>query len=204
MNTRALLRATASSLAIAVAAIASGTAALAQDATNPAPASNSTQSSSGSTGVAASQSGTSPTRTAPAEVGAPNPQPPGGFTADTIVVTAQKRKENLQDVPVVVTVVNKQLLQDSGVKDIKDLSKLTPGLTVTSTASEATTTARIRGVGTVGDNPGLEPSRRSSPPATITPMAGRCPSRGRSRSSAATRWPAASISPTVSATASTT
>ena len=57
-----------------------------------------------------------------------------------------------------VTVINKQLLQDSGVRDIKDLSKLTPGLTVTSTASQASTTARIRGVGTVGDNPGLEPS----------------------------------------------
>ena len=60
--------------------------------------------------------------------------------------------------PIVVTTVNRQLLQDSGVKDIKDLSQLTPGLLVTSTSSEASTTARIRGVGTVGDNPGLESS----------------------------------------------
>jgi outer membrane receptor protein involved in Fe transport len=35
---------------------------------------------------------------------------------------------------------------------------LTPGLTVTSTTSETVVTARIRGVGTVGDNPGLESS----------------------------------------------
>src|SRR5690606_12795236 len=35
---------------------------------------------------------------------------------------------------------------------------LTPGLTVTSTSNETVTTARIRGVGTVGDNPGLESS----------------------------------------------
>ena len=42
--------------------------------------------------------------------------------------------------------------------DIKDLALLTPGLTVTSTSSEASTTARIRGIGTVGDNPGLESS----------------------------------------------
>jgi len=79
-------------------------------------------------------------------------------TVDSIVVTAQKREQNLQDVPVVVTAVGAKLLQDTGVKDIKDLTILTPGLTVTSTTSEASTTARIRGVGTVGDNPGLESS----------------------------------------------
>jgi outer membrane receptor protein involved in Fe transport len=80
------------------------------------------------------------------------------LTVDSIVVTAQKREQNLQDVPVVVTAVGAKLLQDTGVKDIKDLTILTPGLTVTSTTSEASTTARVRGVGTVGDNPGLESS----------------------------------------------
>ena len=79
-------------------------------------------------------------------------------TVDSIIVTAQKREQNLQDVPVVVTAVGAKLLQDTGVRDIKDLTILTPGLTVTSTSSEASTTARIRGVGTVGDNPGLESS----------------------------------------------
>ena len=77
---------------------------------------------------------------------------------DEIVITAQKRTQSLQDVPVVVTTVSRQLLQDTGVKDIKDLALLTPGLLVTSTTSEASTTARIRGIGTVGDNPGLESS----------------------------------------------
>ncbi len=77
---------------------------------------------------------------------------------DTIIVTAQKRVQNLQDVPIVITAINRQLLQDAGVKDIKDLSLLTPGLLVTSTTSESSTTARIRGIGTVGDNAGLESS----------------------------------------------
>ena len=157
MNTRALMRVTASSLAIASACLcASG--ALAQSVTSPAPATGTSSSSPGAatTGVAASQSTTAPGPTAPAPPGTPNTS--SAYTVDAVVVTAQKRKENLQDVPIVVTVVNKQLLQDSGVRDIKDLSKLTSGLTVTSTASEAITTARIRGVGTVGDNPGLEPS----------------------------------------------
>jgi iron complex outermembrane receptor protein len=79
-------------------------------------------------------------------------------TVDSIIVTAQKREQNLQDVPVVVTAISAKLLQDTGIRDIKDLTILTPGLTVTSTSSEASTTARIRGVGTVGDNPGLESS----------------------------------------------
>jgi iron complex outermembrane receptor protein len=79
-------------------------------------------------------------------------------TIDTIIVTAQKREQSLQDVPLVVTAVSEQLLQDTGVRDIKDLTILTPGLLVTSTSNESVTTARIRGIGTVGDNAGLESS----------------------------------------------
>jgi len=79
-------------------------------------------------------------------------------TIENIIVTAQKREQSLQDVPIVVTAVSEQLLEDTGVKDIKDLQILTPGLIVTSSSSEASTTARIRGIGTVGDNPGLESS----------------------------------------------
>jgi len=79
-------------------------------------------------------------------------------TLTEIIVTAQKRQENIQDVPVSVMALSGQELQDAGVKDIKNLQVLTPGVTVTSTTSENVTTARIRGIGTVGDNPGLESS----------------------------------------------
>lgn len=81
-----------------------------------------------------------------------------GREIEEIVVTAQKREQSLQDVPIVVTTISGQLLQDAGVKDIRDLTVLTPGLTVTSTSNETFVTARVRGVGTVGDNPGLESS----------------------------------------------
>jgi iron complex outermembrane receptor protein len=77
---------------------------------------------------------------------------------EEIIVTAEKRSENIQDVPISVIAVSAQQLKDAGVKDIKDLQTLTPGLTVSSDSSEATTVARIRGIGTVGDNPGLESS----------------------------------------------
>ncbi len=79
-------------------------------------------------------------------------------TLDRMVVTAQKREEALQDVPISLTVLPEQLLQDTGVRDIKDMQILVSGLSVTSTSNETQTTARIRGVGTVGDNPGLESS----------------------------------------------
>ncbi|WP_309091869.1 TonB-dependent receptor [Phenylobacterium sp.] len=81
-----------------------------------------------------------------------------GREIDEIVVTAQKREQSLQDVPIVVTSVSGELLRDAGVRDIRELTVLTPGLTVTSTSNETIVTARVRGVGTVGDNPGLESS----------------------------------------------
>ena len=79
-------------------------------------------------------------------------------TLSQITVRAQKRVELLQDVPITMTTLPEQLLEDTGVHDIKDLQTLVPTLFVTSTTSETQTTARIRGVGTVGDNPGLESS----------------------------------------------
>ena len=74
------------------------------------------------------------------------------------IVTAQKRAQNIQDVPIAVIALSAQQWKDGGVNDIKTLQALTPSLTVTSTTSENVTTARIRGIGTVGDNPGLESS----------------------------------------------
>jgi len=79
-------------------------------------------------------------------------------TLSEIKVTAQKREELLQDVPITVTALSGQALRDVGVRDIKDLQILVSDLSVTSTGSDTQTTARIRGVGTVGDNPGLESS----------------------------------------------
>ncbi len=77
---------------------------------------------------------------------------------EEIIVTAQKREQSLQDVPIVVSVVSGQQLADAGVRDVKDLQTVVPGLNVTSSTSEAQTSIRIRGVGTIGDNPGMEAS----------------------------------------------
>ena len=82
----------------------------------------------------------------------------GPTTLDKLTVTAQKREEQLQDVPITMSVLPERLLQDAGARDIKEMQNLVSGLSVTSTGSESQTTVRLRGVGTVGDNPGLESS----------------------------------------------
>ncbi|HEX8481854.1 MAG TPA: TonB-dependent receptor [Allosphingosinicella sp.] len=75
-----------------------------------------------------------------------------------IVITAQGRAQVLQDVPIAVTAVSAASLQNSGATDIRQLNQLAPSLLVSSTGTEANGSARIRGIGTVGDNPGLESS----------------------------------------------
>jgi outer membrane receptor protein involved in Fe transport len=75
-----------------------------------------------------------------------------------IVVTAQGRSQLLSDVPVAISAVNAEALQNSGANDIRQLNQVAPSLLVSSTGSEANGSARIRGIGTVGDNPGLESS----------------------------------------------
>ncbi len=81
-----------------------------------------------------------------------------GNTGD-IIVTATRRSEALSDIPLAVSAVTAATLQNSGASDIRALNQLSPSLLVSSTSSEAAAGgARIRGIGTVGDNPGLESS----------------------------------------------
>jgi iron complex outermembrane receptor protein len=75
-----------------------------------------------------------------------------------IIVTATRRASPLSDVPIAVSAVTAESLQNTGANDIRALNQLAPSLLVSSTGTEANGSARIRGVGTVGDNPGLESS----------------------------------------------
>lgn len=78
--------------------------------------------------------------------------------AQEVIVQAQRREQKLTDVPMAVEVLSSQRLAAAHVSDAKDMQILTPGLIVDTTLSPGNTTARIRGIGTVGDNPGLESS----------------------------------------------
>lgn len=66
----------------------------------------------------------------------------------TVVVTARKREETLQEVPVAVTAFTPETLDKLNVKDLGDLDAQVPNLTIyAARGSTSTVTAYIRGVG---------------------------------------------------------
>jgi iron complex outermembrane recepter protein len=64
---------------------------------------------------------------------------------EEVVVTAQKRSENLQNVPISVAAVSGSKLDEVGVENIEDLTKLVPNIHLTQTG--ISTQLRIRGIG---------------------------------------------------------
>ena len=85
------------------------------------------------------------------------PQIAAAQDADEIIVTATKRATSVQDVPISVTVVNPAQLENQGIASIKDLSSVASGFNIQSSQTETQgTSIRIRGVGTTGNNIGLE------------------------------------------------
>ena len=73
-----------------------------------------------------------------------------------IVVTAQKRAENLQKVPVAVSAFNAMALAKANIRDAADLGKLTPGLVITH--GDRNLTPYLRGVGSDVNPIGFESS----------------------------------------------
>jgi iron complex outermembrane receptor protein len=69
-------------------------------------------------------------------------------TVEEMVVTARRREETLQDVPVAVSAYGGAALEKAGTRDLTDLQKSTPSLTVQpARGSNSTLIAFIRGVG---------------------------------------------------------
>src|SRR3990167_1194368 len=70
--------------------------------------------------------------------------------ADTgeIIVTAQKRAENVQNVPLAVSVVGPTQLAAAGVRDFGDLGKISPSLTIRPAEHPVNANVSLRGVGT--------------------------------------------------------
>ncbi len=77
---------------------------------------------------------------------------------EEIVVVSQKREQTLQSLPVAVSVVSKQQMDESQILDVKDLQFLVPSLRVSTLQTAANTTFLIRGFGNGANNAGVEPS----------------------------------------------
>jgi iron complex outermembrane recepter protein len=80
----------------------------------------------------------------------------GENTLNEIVVTAQKRPELLQDVPVAVTVVTATQLADQHIYSIADLARSTPSLEMVQAFGGPGGGGQIRGIGTTSLNPSAE------------------------------------------------
>ncbi|MGJ8559343.1 MAG: TonB-dependent receptor [Litorimonas sp.] len=79
------------------------------------------------------------------------------FADDIIIVTATRRQEDIQDVPIAVTALSPEVLEKQGVVNIQNLAIVAPSF-ATSQAQTASGTVvlRIRGVGTTSNNIGFE------------------------------------------------
>lgn len=80
------------------------------------------------------------------------------FALEEIVVTAQKRAQSLQDIPMSVSAISDEALKNSGIESVEDIKTLVPALNIYSSNSPAQSSISIRGAGTGAADPTLEPS----------------------------------------------
>ena len=102
---------------------------------------------------------------APVAVHAQNVAPDEGASmavddvpGDEIVVTAQKREQNLQKVPVSVSVLSSSVLADNRVSGLEQLAQVSPSIGFTNSANTRGQGLSIRGIGTLNFSDGVEPS----------------------------------------------
>jgi iron complex outermembrane receptor protein len=106
-----------------------------------------------STSAPAPLSATADPQSAQAVNAAPDPQETGD-----IIVTAQKRSENIQSVPLAVSVISPNQLAAAGVRNFQDLGSISPSLTIRPAEQPVNSNVSLRGVGTFAFGIGVESS----------------------------------------------
>lgn len=96
----------------------------------------------------------------------PEPETPAADTTITstetaeateeVTVTATRRATKIQATPIAITAVGQKAIENAGVRETQSLTQVVPALAFPQSESSGSVTARIRGVGTQGSNPGLE------------------------------------------------
>ncbi len=77
---------------------------------------------------------------------------------EEVIVTAQRRSQSLEVVPVVVSVLNSGFIRDAGIVGLENLQNYVPSLMLERNTNPFATTIRIRGVGNLGNIPNFEPA----------------------------------------------
>ena len=78
--------------------------------------------------------------------------------SNQIIVTASKREQTLQEVPISVSVTSGETIERAQIRDVLDLQTVVPSLRVSQLQSASSTTFIIRGFGNGDNNFGIEPS----------------------------------------------
>jgi iron complex outermembrane receptor protein len=86
------------------------------------------------------------------------PAKPETKQLQAVTVTAQKRKENLREVPVAVTVITSEVLANANTSNTASLIQLVPSLTFRQGTTNLNSSLNIRGIGTLSFSPGSAPS----------------------------------------------
>ena len=79
-------------------------------------------------------------------------QPEASATLEEVVVTAQRREQSIQDVPISVTALSQEQLDAQGVRSVDEVARLTPGITFqrADARNGAMSTISIRGIASTG------------------------------------------------------
>ncbi|MBN1239708.1 MAG: TonB-dependent receptor [Gammaproteobacteria bacterium] len=77
---------------------------------------------------------------------APAPAVAQQATLEEVVVTARRRDESFQDVPVTITAFSEQDIRDAGIERPQDFISLTPNVTLVETQNQGTSFITVRGI----------------------------------------------------------
>jgi iron complex outermembrane receptor protein len=82
----------------------------------------------------------------------------GGYAIEELVVTARRREETAQDVPIPITAVTGQELEDRVAFSMRDLERITPNLSLrNSVVAKNSANIFLRGIGQVNWGPAQDP-----------------------------------------------
>jgi iron complex outermembrane receptor protein len=85
------------------------------------------------------------------------PAPQADVAGDVVIVTARKREEDLQDVPLAITAVSAEVLEDANIQNLSDVAAMTAGIILPKSSTE-TDRAVIRGVNSLSEGAAADPT----------------------------------------------
>ena len=93
-----------------------------------------------------------------AATGAASAQEDGSQQIEEVVVTAARRDQSFQDVPMAVSALTAQHLLDAGINEFQKIESQVPSLEIEGNTNPFTTSLRIRGMGNLANIPNFEPA----------------------------------------------